>query len=121
MMNSRKYPFSLFLIGWITDILFRFFWLFLPAVLLILIGIASKTCLYIGVGLLLLDILLSLIDQLLLCQTCLHDSDNPDFQAFQDAISKDGSWRDNIGALLQEKMSDPPNEVQSDSEDEDKS
>ena len=37
-MNNRKYPFSLFLIGWITDILFRFFWLFLPAVLLMLIG-----------------------------------------------------------------------------------
>ena len=121
MMNNRKYPFSLFLIGWITDILFRFFWRFLPAVLLILIGIVSKTCLYIGVGLLCLDILLSLIDQILLCRSCLLDSDNPDFQAFQDAISKDGSLRDNIGSLLQEKMSNPPNEVQSDSEDEDKS
>ena len=119
-MNNRKYPTSLFIIGFITNILFHFFWLFIPCVILLIIGMFVKTCLYIGLALLLIDILLSLIEQFRIRQAFLEESDNPDFRAFQDALSKGGIWRDNIGELLNQKMSDPQNEIKLHDESEDK-
>ena len=107
-MNNRKYPTSLFIIGFITNILFHFFWLFIPCIILLIVGIFVKPCLYIGLALLLIDILLSLIEQFRIRQ------------AFQNALSKDGNWRDNIGELLNQKMSDPQNEIKSHDESEDK-
>lgn len=118
-MNNRKYPTSLFIIGFITNILFHFFWLFIPCIILLIIGIFVQPCLYIGLALLFIDIVLSLIEQLRIRQTFLEESDNPDFRAFQDALSKDGNWRDNIGELLNQKISDPQNEIKSDDENED--
>ena len=113
-MNNRKYPTSLFIIGFITNILFHFFWLFIPCVILFIIGIFVKPCLYISLVLLLIDIVLSLIEQLRIRQAFLEESNNPDFRAFQDALSKDGSWKDNMGEFLNQKMSDPQNEIKSD-------
>ena len=118
-MNNRKYPTSLFIIGFITNILFHFFWLFIPCIILLIIGIFVKPCLYIGLALLLIDILLSLIEQFRIRQAFLEESDNPDFRAFQDALSKDGNWKDNIGEFLSQKMSDPKNEIKSDDKSED--
>ena len=119
-MNNRKYPTSLFIIGFITNILFHFFWLFIPCIILLIVGIFVKPCLYIGLALLLIDILLSLIEQFRIRQAFLEESDNPDFRAFQDALSKDGKWRDNIGEFFNQKISDPQNEIQSHDESEDK-
>ena len=119
IMNNRKYPTSLFIIGFITNILFHFFWLFIPCIILLIIGIFVKPCLYIGLALLLIDFLLSLIEQFRIRQAFLEESDNPDFRAFQDALSKDGNWKDNIGELLSQKMSDPQNEIKSDDKSED--
>ena len=113
-MSNRKYPTSLFIIGFITNILFHFFWLFIPCVILFIIGIFVKPCLYISLVLLLIDIVLSLIEQLRIRQAFLEESNNPDFRAFQDALSKDGSWKDNMGEFLNQKMSDPQNEIKSD-------
>ncbi len=118
-MNNRKYPTSLFIIGLITNILFHFFWLFLPCIILLIVGIFVKPCLYIGLALLLIDIVLSLIEQFRIRQAFLEKSDNPDFRAFQDALSKDENWKDNLGELLNQKMSDPQNEIKSDNESED--
>jgi hypothetical protein len=117
-MNNRKYPTSLFVIGFITNILFHYFWLFLPCVVLLIIGIFVKPCLYIGLVILLIDIVLSFIEQIRIRQTVLKESDNPDFRAFQDALSKDGDWKDNIGELLNQKISDPQNEIKSDNKSE---
>ena len=113
-MNNRKYPTSLFIIGFITNILFHFFWLFIPCIILLSVGIFVKPCLYVGLALLLIDILLSLIEQFRIRQAFLKESDNPDFRAFQDALSKDGDWKDNLGELLNQKISDPQNEIKSD-------
>ena len=118
-MNNRKYPTSLFVIGFITNILFHYFWLFLPCVVLLIIGIFVKPCLYIGLVILLIDIVLSFIEQIRIRQTVLEESDNPDFRAFQDALSKDGDWKDNLGELLNQKISDPQNEIKSDKKSED--
>lgn len=119
-MNNRKYPASLFIIGLITDIPFRYFWLFLPFVILLIIGIFVKPCLYIGLVLLSIDVVLSFVDQIRIRRTFLRDSDNPDFQAFQYALSKDGGWRDNLGEFINSKMNDPQNEIKSDDETESK-
>ena len=119
-MNNRKYPTSLFIIGFITNILFHFFWLFIPCIILLIVGIFVKPCLYVGLALLLIDILLSLIEQFCIRQAFLKESDNPDFQAFQDALSKDGNWRDNIGEFFNQKISDPQDEIKSYDESEDK-
>ena len=61
-MKERKYPFRLFLFGLITNILFRFFWLFVPSVILMLVGIFVDRCLYIGLALLIIDIAVSFIE-----------------------------------------------------------
>lgn len=103
-MNHRKYPTSLFIFGFITNILFHFFWLIIPAILLLIIGIWNDTCLVIGIGLLILDILLSFIEQMKIRQTFLSDSDDPDFQAFQEALSKDGNWMNNVQELVESKF-----------------
>lgn len=46
----------------------------------------------------------------------LTESDNPDFQEFQDALSKEGNWKENVGELLSKKLSDPQNIVNPDEE-----
>ena len=115
-MNDRKYPTSLFIIGFITNILFHFFWLFIPCIILLIIGIFVEPCLFVGLALLLIDIVLSLIEQLRIRKAFLEESDNPDFRAFQDALSKDGNWKDNVSELLNQKISDPQNEIKSDDE-----
>lgn len=118
-MNNRKYPTSLFIIGFIMNIFFHFFWIFVPAVVLMIVGIFVAPCLYIGLAILALDVVLSLIEQIKIRNTFLKDSDNPDFQAFQDALSKDGGWTDNFGELLEQKLSENQNEITADDESED--
>ena len=113
-MNNRNYPISLFIIGFITNILFHFFWIFIPCIILLIIGIFVNPCLFIGLALLLIDIVLSLIEQLRIRQAFLKKSDNPDFRAFQEALSKDGSRKDHIDELLKQKMSDSQNKTKSD-------
>lgn len=103
-MNERKYPLSLFIFGFITNVLFHFFWLSVPSIILLIIGIFIKPCLYIGLALLMLDMILSLIEQLNIRQAALQESDNPDFCAFQDALSKDGNWRENVMGFVDEKI-----------------
>lgn len=113
-MNNRKYPTNLFFFGLITNILFRFIWLLVPGIILLIIGIFVKPCLYIGLAALLLDVLLSLIEQLRLRQAFLEESDNPDFKVFQDALSGAGDWKENIGELLNQKISESQNQIQPD-------
>ena len=112
--KNRKYPLSLFVIGFVTNILFHFFWLFIPAVILLLVGIFVKLCLILGAILLLIDIILSLIEQLLIRHTFLKESNHPGFRAFQEAMSKDGNWKENMDAFLNREMADDEGEIQSD-------
>ncbi len=118
-MNNRKYPASLFIMGVATNVLFRYGWLFIPAIILLIVGIFVKTCLYMGLAILLLDIMISLIEQIKLRKTFLAESDNPDFQAFQDALSKDGSWQDNLGEFFSQKISDSQNKIEPNAKSED--
>ena len=119
-MNKRKYPSSLFIIGFVTNVLFHFFWLFVPAVILLIVGIFIKPCLYIGIAVLLTDVILSFIEQIRIRKAFLAESSNSDFRAFQDALSKEGNWRDNIAELMNQKIADPQNKIDTDTENEDK-
>ena len=100
-MNERKYPISLFVIGFVTNMMFHFFWLFIPAIILLMVGIWVKKCVYFGLVLLALDVILSLLEQLKIRNAVLQESDNPDFRAFQEALSKDGNWTENIRELVE--------------------
>ena len=77
-------------------------------------------CLYIGLAFLLIDIILSLILQLRICQFFLEKNDNTDFKEFQDTISQDGNWKDNIFELVNQKKADYQNEIELNNEKEDK-
>ena len=110
MKDNGKYPVNLFIIGFITNVLFRFFWLFASGIILSIIGIFVKWCLYIGVALLLLDVVLSLIEQIKIRKTFLKESENLEFKAFQDAVLKDEDWRVNVRELLNQKISDAQSE-----------
>ena len=109
-MKKRKYPISLFLIGFITDVLFRFSWLFLPGAVLLVIGLFSKPCQYIGQTLLLTDIVISLIDQIMLRKAFLSESDDEDFQDFQDSVSGSDGWRNGVRSFLEKRISGEQND-----------
>ena len=103
-MNERKYPLSLFLMGFVTNVLFRFFWLSIPGALFLIVGIFIKPCIDIGLILFIIDVFLSFIDQFRIRNTFLQESSHPGFREFQDALSKDGDWRKNLMELMDEKI-----------------
>lgn len=103
-MKRTKYPIGLFAWGVVTDFLFRFFWLSVPCVVLLIVGIFVRPCLYIGLFLLALDLILSFAAQIQIRNTFLKDSDNPDFSKFQDALSKDGNWIENTKAFVEDQI-----------------
>ena len=100
-MKKRNYPFSFFIFGFISNILFHFSWLFIPSIILIIIGIFIKECLYLGLALLLINIILSFIEQIRIRHIMLSDSDNEDFQKFQNAVLGDESPIDSVINLVE--------------------
>ena len=105
-MSGKKYPTGLFVIGFLTNVLFRYFWLFVPAAALLIVGCFYPVCLYIGAAILLLDIVLSLVMQLKIRKAVLAESDNPDFKEFQQALSEEGDWKENVEELVSQKITD---------------
>lgn len=101
---EKKYPVSLFIFGFISNVVGRFFFLFFPAVILIIIGIWLKVGLIIGLSLLGLDVLLSFAEQLNIRNATMK-SDNPNFKIFQDAILSK-NWKNNIMDILEDKISE---------------
>ena len=59
---------------------------------------------YIGLTILLFDVIISLIEQINIRNTFMSDSDSPDFRGFQDALSKDGKWNENLTEFLGERF-----------------
>ena len=95
--NEKKYPARLFIIGFFMNITRKFF-LFFPGILLLIIGIWVKWCLIVGIVLLLLDVLLSLVEQIQIRHATLN-SDNPEFQQWKDAILSP-NWQENVADLV---------------------
>lgn len=83
---KRKYPLKLFLFMVLIGFTFRRFYLFLPGLILSLIGISNKPCLIIGLSLLSLDLIISVIDQLQIRKASLEECDNEEVNELLDAI-----------------------------------
>ena len=101
--QDNKYPVSLFVIGVLMNLTKNFF-LFLPSIVLLIVGIWVKWCLFVGVALLLLDVIISLIEQIQIRNATIN-SDNPNFKEWQDAILS-SDWKNNIMDLTESKIDD---------------
>ena len=102
-MKDNKYPVSLFVIGVLMNLTKNFF-LFLPSIILLIVGIWVKWCLFVGVALLLLDVIISLIEQIQIRNATIN-CDNPSFKEQQDAILS-SDWKNNIMDLTESKIDD---------------
>ena len=83
---ERKYPTKMFWFFVLTNFLFHFFYLSIPGIILCIIGIWIKTCLWIGLTLLGVDVILSIIEQLRIRKVAVTPSDNPEFNELMDAF-----------------------------------
>lgn len=101
---ERRYPFSLFLIGFIMNIFLRFWWLSIPSAILLIVGISVEGCSYIGLALLGTDIIFSFIEQMRIRHTMLSDSENEQFRKLQDAVSREGEVFENIRDFLKDTV-----------------
>jgi hypothetical protein len=99
----KKYPVSLFIIGFLMNLTKNFF-LLLSGLILLFIGIWVNWCFTVGVALLLIDVIISLLEQITIMNTTLN-SDNPNFKEIQDAVLSP-DWKDNVKDLVQSKIED---------------
>lgn len=83
---ERKYPTKMFWFFVLTNFLFHFFYLSVPGIILCIVGILVKSCLWIGLAILGLDVILSIIEQLRIRKAAVTPSDNPEFNELMDAF-----------------------------------
>ena len=99
---ERKYPAGMFWFSVLTNFLFHFFYLFLPGFVLCIAGIWVKSCLRIGLAILLLDLGLSIVEQMRI-RKALLTSTNPDVKDLVDALCGPGGLED-FGKVLDERI-----------------
>ncbi len=99
-MKKRRYSSSLFWSGFFLNILKRFY-ITIPAVILLIIGIWFKLCLYIGIALAVFVLVISLIEQLNIKKT-FETSNNPNFEEFADTASSE-NWKEDVIDFVKEK------------------
>lgn len=98
-----KYPRSLFWITFLTNFFAKHVYLALPGFTLLIVGIWTRPCLWIGLGLLVLDVCLSLMQAIQTRKVFLTD-DSSNFQPFRNAVLSE-NWRQNLDDLVREKQS----------------
>lgn len=99
---ERKYPTKMFWLFVLTNFLFHFIYLSVPGIILCIVGIWAKPCLYIGFVILGLDLILSIIEQLRIRNAAVSHSENPEFNELMDAFcSPDGLQA--VSKVLEEK------------------
>ena len=106
-MKDKKYPVSLFVIGVLMNLTKNFF-LFFPSIVLLIVGIWVRWCFFVGIALLLLDVIISLIEQIRIRSATIN-SDNPNFKEWQDAILS-SDWKNNVMDLTESKIDDTNDE-----------
>ena len=100
---KRGYPAKMFWIFVLTNLLFRFFYLSIPGIILCIVGIWIKLCFYIGLVILGLDLILSIVEQLRLRSAAVSHGENPEFNELMDAFcSPDGLQA--VGKVLNKKI-----------------
>lgn len=100
---KRKYPFKLFLLMVLLNFTIRHFYFFLPGVILCLVGIGNKLCLALGLALLLVDLIVSVVEQLQIRKASLEESDNEEFNELMDAAFASDD-PDAFRKIIEEKM-----------------
>ena len=100
---ERNYPTKMFLFFVLTNFVFHFFHLFLPGVILCIVGIWAKSCLWIGLAILGLDAVLSVVEQLRIREAVMSPSDNPEVNELMDAFCGPGGL-EAFGKVLNEKI-----------------
>ena len=104
---ERKYPTKMFLFFVLTNFLFHFFYLSVPGIILCIVGIWVKACLWIGLAILGLDVILSIIEQLRIRKAAVKPSDNPEFNELMDAFCSQGGL-EAFGKVLDKKIKSSP-------------
>ena len=104
---ERKYPTKMFWFFVLTNFLFHFFYLSVPGIILCIVGIWVKTCLWIGLTILGIDVILSIIEQLRIRKAAVTPSDNPEFNELMDAFCSQGGL-EALGKVLDEKIKSSP-------------
>ncbi len=105
--QDRNYPISLFVIGFLMNLTKNFFLLF-PGLIFLIIGIWVNWCFVVGLVLLLVDVLLSFVEQTKIRNATIN-SDNPNFKEWQDAILS-SDWKENVQNLVEENIENNTNE-----------
>lgn len=100
---NRKYPLKMFVFGVLLNFILRYFYLFVPGVLLCFAGLWLTMCLLIGLAVLGLDLILSIMDQFEIRKATLSHSENQEFNEFMDAFCN-ADDPDAFKKLMQEKM-----------------
>ncbi len=95
--RKGKYPADLFWIGFANCLVIELWKIFLPAVILMIIGIWNLFALYVGSAFMLIDIVITTVKQLSLRNAALHSTD-PKMKKWQEAILSK-NWRENIKKL----------------------
>ena len=104
---NRKYPWKMFIFFVLMNMIIRHFYLFIPGVILSLIGIGHKTCLLLGLALLITDLIISILEQIEIRNTVLKDSDNEEFNEMMDAFyGPEGP--DAFQKILDERLQNAP-------------
>lgn len=106
---EREYPQKMFWLFVLTNFLFHFFYLSVPGIILCIVGIWIKTCLYIGCAVLGLNLILSIVEQSRIRNAAVSHSENPEFNELMDAFcSPDGLQA--VGKVLDEKIKSTPDD-----------
>lgn len=90
---KRKYPAKMFRISVLTNFIFHFSYLFIPGIILCIIGFWAKACLWIGLILLGLDLVFSIVEQIRLRQSIETPSGNPEYDEIMDALCGPGGFK----------------------------
>ena len=98
---DKKYPKDLFWINFLQKFLISHIFLWLPGVTLLIAGIRVRPCLYVGLGFLIIDLIISFLGALRNRNVFLN-SDNPNFKAPQDAVLSE-NWRENLRHIVESK------------------
>lgn len=105
---KRKYPLKMFLFGVALNFLVRYIYLFLPGLILCLIGIWNRECLAIGLAFWLLDLILSVVDQFRIRKTALSESENPEFNEMMDRFFTADDPNREVRSWVEEAIQNDP-------------
>lgn len=99
---NRKYSLKFFLIGLFLHFTAVHFYLFLPGIILSIIGIWNEECLAVGLAMLVVDLVMSCIEQLRIRKIALQESDHEEFNQLMDAALDPNSPK-TLAQIIKEK------------------